>query len=62
MQKSASSYPESHYFGKEKDEDRDQDFLPKDMLHIILWSWPSENLLLRRRRTMTMTKIPSRNA
>ena len=46
--------------GKEKDDDHDQDLLPKGLLH--LWSWSSENLLLRRRRTMTMTKIPSRSS
>ena len=53
-------HKEFSLFGKEKDDDHDQDFLSKDVLHI--WSESSENLLLRRRRTMTMTKIPSRSA
>ena len=44
--------------GKGKDDDHDQDFLSKDVRRI--WSWSSENLLLRRRKTMTMTTIPSR--
>ena len=43
---------------KEKNDDHDQDPLTKDLLHI--WSWSSESLLLRRRRTMTMAKISSR--
>ena len=42
----------------EKDDNHDQDFLSEDVLYI--WSWSSENLLLKRRRTMTMTKIPLR--
>ena len=37
---------------------RDQDPLPEDLLHT--WSWSSQILLLRVRRIMTMTKIPSR--
>ena len=44
--------------GNEKDDDHHQEFVPKDMRHI--WSWSFENLLLRRRRTMTMTEIPPR--
>ena len=32
--------------GKEKDDDYDQDLSPKDLLHI--WSWSSENLLLKK--------------
>ena len=42
---------------KEKDNDHDQDFLAKDALHI--WSWSSD---VRRRKTVTMAKIPLRKA
>ena len=45
--------------GNEKDDDNDQDPAPKDSLHMV-WSWSPEDLLLRRWRTITMTKIPSR--
>ena len=44
--------------GKEEDDDHDQDPLPKNLLHI--WSWSSEKLLIERRITRTMTKIPSK--
>ena len=50
-------YENARNNGEEKDDDHDQDFLSEDVLHI--WSWSSEKLLLKRRRTMTMSKIPS---
>ena len=45
-------------YGTGKDDDHDQDVLSKDVLHIR--SWSSENLFLKRRKTMTMTKIDLR--
>ena len=45
-------------FEKERNNDHDQDPLPKDLLHI--WSQSSESSLLRRRSTATITKISSR--
>ena len=43
-----------------KDDDHDQDPFPRHLLDMI-GSWPSDNALLRK-RTMSMTNIPSRKS